>query len=119
MVEQMLVRVIRDYTPQYTRPISVRANKIVHLGNRDDEYPEWQWCRSDSGLEGWVPVRLLMPTGPDCGSITEDYDATELEVRVGETLNVTRRIGQWARVTNASGANGWVPEAVIAAAASP
>jgi len=118
MVERLAL-VIRDYAPQYARPIAVRANEIVQLGDRDDEYPEWQWCRSDAGLEGWVPVSLLVDTVPGRARITEDYEATELAVRAGESVRVARRIGQWARVTNAFGETGWIPEAVMTSTTSP
>jgi SH3-like domain-containing protein len=114
MAEQTLIRVIRDYAAQYSWPIAVRANEVVHAGARDDEYPDWQWCRSDAGREGWVPVSLLVPIEAGRARISEDYDATELSVVNGEDVRVTRRLSQWARVTNASGASGWIPESVLA-----
>ena len=114
MVEQTLIRVIRDYAAQYTRPIIVRANEVVHVGARDDEYPEWQWCRSEAGLEGWVPVSLLIDIDAGRARIIEDYDAAELSVVRGEQVRVTRRLGLWARATNAAGASGWIPETVLA-----
>jgi SH3-like domain-containing protein len=113
MADRELARVTRDYKAQYQSPISVAARESVQLGERDDEYPEWQWCRSDAGREGWMPVSLLVPTAPGQAMVTEDYDATELSVIAGETVQIKRRIGQWARVINASGAIGWVPEDVL------
>lgn len=41
-----------------TTELAVGAGEEVEVVERDDE-SGWCWCRSDFGLEGWVPVAVL------------------------------------------------------------
>ena len=111
--------VARDYQPQYPNPIHVRAGERIHLGRRDEEFPDWRWCRSAAGLEGWVPIAIIMSLSAEEGEVIEDYNALELAVRAGEQVVVERRLGGWAFVRNASRMHGWVPEDHLATRYSP
>lgn len=51
--------------------------------------PGWWWCTAPDGRSGWVPVDLLRRHGAE-GEVLEDYDATELTVRLGEEVRVIR-----------------------------
>jgi Variant SH3 domain len=106
-------RVIRDYVAQYPDPIRVRAHEIVGIERQDDEYPDWWWCTAADGRSGWVPGDLFRRRGAE-GEMLEDYNATELTVRVAEEVRVIRTRPDWLFVRNAAGEHGWIPAACVA-----
>ena len=110
------IRAIRDYRAQYKDPIRVPAGAMVHVGDRDAEYPAWCWCTAADGRQGWVPVELLGPvhTGAASAPVLHDYNATELSVTAGDILEVVERRSDWIRARTNDGRVGWVPVTHVA-----
>lgn len=106
------VRVTRDYVVQYPEPIRVRAGQVVRVGRQDEEYPGWWWCTAPDGRSGWMPNEVLRRRGVEA-DVLDDYEATELAVRYGEELSVSRVQHDWLWVTNAAGASGWIPATCV------
>ena len=103
-----------NYAPQYPKPIEVRAGDVVDVGAQDAEFPQWRWCRSAAGLEGWMPASLLDLLAGNSARVREDYSAKELAITAGERLTVERRIGGWTLVRSERGIRGWVPDTHLA-----
>ena len=57
------VRIRREYKVQYPNPIRVAAGERVVVGEEDQGFPGWRWCKAHDGREGWVPVELLSGEG--------------------------------------------------------
>jgi len=100
----------KDYVPQYPNPLTVRAGDVVHVGARDDEFPEWWWCRSSEGLEGWMPTDILERLATNSARVREDYSAKEIPIAAGDHLTIERSLGGWSLVRNQRGEQGWVPD---------
>ncbi len=107
------VRIIRDYTCAYPDPIRLKAGDSLVPADRLSEWPGWVWGTGPNGIAGWVPEAILERS--DNGIVVrEDYDATELSVRTGDMVIVSRRLSGWAWCQFTDGRAGWVPEECLA-----
>ena len=90
-------------------PIRVGVGQEVRVGERDTDWPEFVFVRTESG-SGWVPARHLSVAG-DRGVVHTAYDTTELPTEVGDVLDVLVEDEQsgWVWCRAASGDQGWVP----------
>ncbi|MFU7507207.1 SH3 domain-containing protein [Vibrio cholerae] len=61
----MEVIVVEEHTSEYPNPIYLKQGDEVQLGEMDDEFPNWIFITTDSGVQGvalssvevwWVPL---------------------------------------------------------------
>ena len=102
-------RVIRSWRLSYDPALSVRAGDRVTTGREDDEYPGWIWCENASGLGGWLPSLIL-----DGNRITQDFNAMELSVDPGDTVEVLENCLVWTLARRRDGVSGWLPSTHLA-----
>ena len=95
--------------------IRFRAGDGLVVGHRNQQFPEFVWCASEDGHAGWVPEARLQMIGPAEAIATSDYDAAQLTVVKGETLDVLEHTESWWRCRNAGGVEGWVPATILTA----
>ena len=108
--EEPTWRVIEDYEAVYAdRHARWRE---LRVGGSETEYDGWVWCIGQSGKSGWVSEAYIEQSG-DVGVALRDYAATELSVRVGETLTIVGEESGWVWATNSRGRSGWVPAANV------
>jgi hypothetical protein len=101
-------RVVASYETAYSTPVVVaHGDPLVPL-KTEAKSPGWVWCSGPSGWERWVPARILVHANGAWTS-SEDYDARELTVTVGELLDVVSIESGWAWCTTPCGGYGWVP----------
>ncbi len=113
MTESKVRRRVRlRYQVEYRNPIQVKAGERAEVGREDEDYPGWLWCRAADGREGWVPAELLSEERPRATALV-DYSAKELAVEIGEEVEIEETRHGWARVRNARGELGWIPESHI------
>ena len=107
--------IIAAHVPKYTDFMKVKAGELVTVGKEDDDYPGWVWCADAHGISNWVPKTLLKPTG-DSGhaELIEDYDATELPVKVGDIVTVFSEQSGWVWCQTMQGKSGWIPKECVA-----
>ena len=94
-------RVIKAYSSPYTDPWIITKGEILSIGEKESEWPGWIWCTNNSEKSRWVPESYLEISGVT-GKAKQDYNATELSVKVGEEA-------EWFWVINQQGKSGWVP----------
>jgi hypothetical protein len=87
-------RVTADYQTQYPDPIVMRAGDPLQVGQADADNPAWVWCTGPDGRSGWVPRAYFARDGA-AGRALRDYEATELNVRVGEVLTGGEEESGW------------------------
>jgi uncharacterized protein YgiM (DUF1202 family) len=104
----MRVVVIQAREPDYADPIRVEAGEPVQTFARESEWPGWTWCEARNGKTGWVPDALLQKQG-DGALVTKRYDARELAVRSGQSLEVLEERAGWYWCRADDGREGWVP----------
>lgn len=102
---------IADHQPFDPEPLRAKRGERLQLVRRDENNPDfagWWWCTNATGKGGFVPDTFMTIDG-NVATLTRDYDATELEVKAGDTLDVVEEHNGWLWVRAASG-QGWVPK---------
>ena len=101
-------RIIEDYNSPYTEPLFFKKNENVLIREKDSEWSGWIWCTNKSGQSRWIPENYLKING-NKGIIRQDYNAVELNVKIGEEYLIKNEEAEWYWVTNQEGKSGWVP----------
>jgi len=105
-----IVRVVVAYTCAYPNPLRVKEGEMVTAERRDCEWPGWIWCRSEAGVEGWLPEEFLtLNDQVGQAELKREVDATELTVAVGDELTLIDEVAGWIRCRAADGSVGWIP----------
>ena len=88
--------------PTYDHPIAFSAGTRLTITRHDDEWPDFHWCVSPDGGEGWtlrsafeLEVGQSLDALPATAFATADYDARELALNPGEKLLVGDDQGGW------------------------
>ena len=105
---RQICRVISDYQSAYPEPLVVSAGGELTISEKESSWSGWVWCTNRDGKSGWVPEIYVERRG-DTGVALYDYEATELTVKVGEELTVSKDESGWMWCTNQEGQSGWVP----------
>ena len=106
-------RVTTPHTSAYPNPISFAAGDSLLLGVRDDEYPGWIRATTADGNEGWAPEQAIELTADGSGIARGDYTARELDIELGEVVEVIREFNRWVWARTSDGREGWIPLATI------
>ena len=107
-----LVEASLFYRSPFPDPLIAPSGTKLHLHYRADHEPGWVYATSPDGKEGWVPERWLHIEG-NRATLKRDYNATELNLEVGDRLQVTSVIDGWYWARNEAGEEGWVPARVV------
>jgi uncharacterized protein YgiM (DUF1202 family) len=101
--------VVTGYETQYPDPLTMNAgDELKIVKRRDDEWPGWVFCESQSGKQGWVPENSIKID--DEGAVAQrSYVAREVSVMEGEIVRIENVESGWAWVTNMTNETGWVP----------
>lgn len=100
--------VIKEYNSSYTKPLKFQKGERVQIRQKESEWKGWIWCKNTTDQERWVPRNYLEIKG-DIGTMLLDYEATELEVSIGEELIMDIEESGWGWMMNKQGKKGWVP----------
>lgn len=104
-------QVVKEHCSNYPNPLDFKENDILEIGREDDEYPGWIWVKSSSGIEGWAPLDYIEIFEDSVqGRATCDYCARELELRIGEQIQIEFTLNGWHYATNTKSESGWVPQ---------
>lgn len=98
--------------PEPSEALAVSKGERMTWERRPTEWEGWLFCRAASGVEGWVPEAWLHLEGMHA-EIDRDYDATELNVSVGDVVEGELVESGWLLAHDASGRAGWVPLACL------
>lgn len=108
-------RGIADRRPTYDHPIAFGAGTALTITRNDDEWPDFHWCNTDDGREGWVLRSAFALEGghslqalPARALAIGEYDARELSLGLGERLLAGDDQGGWRWCYSTRGEAGWV-----------
>lgn len=103
----MKIRVTTPYRSEFPNPLKLAEGDRVTVDLSKDQHAGWKFCRTGNNA-GWIPAAYLDVEG-ERGRIVRDYDATELSVEIGETLEVIEEESGWFRCRTGAGNTGWCP----------
>jgi len=108
---------IKEHKSNYPNPLEFRLHDQLEVGSEDVEHPGWIWVWTPDGNEGWAPKEYIeFIEGFKRGTAKSDYCARELDVKVGDRLQIENTLCGWHYVTNAQRENGWVPQDCVQSA---
>jgi hypothetical protein len=94
-------------------PIRFGIGEILRWERRATEWEGWLWCTDSKGVSGWVPEKYVeLIDSTNCQTLRQ-YDATELAVKQGDSVNVQFAESGWVWCTTSDGREGWVPESHV------
>lgn len=110
-VAEMERQVIKAHRSSFPKPIEFKFKDSLKVGVEDTEYPGWVWVETEDGNEGWAPVEYVEVFDDATQGIAKrSYFAKELDVEIGEVVQVDITLSGWLYVTNSRGEAGWVPQ---------
>jgi len=107
-MKKQYCRVIKEYKAAYPDPIRFTKGEILKIEKKESEWSGWVWCINEFGKGRWIPENYLEIYEDTC-KVLQDYEATELTVKVGEKLEIEKIESEWVWATNKEGKQGWVP----------
>ena len=103
-------QVIRAHRSNYPDPVKFSKNETIEIGVEDREYPGWIWVKTKDGNEGWAPVSYVkILDHNNTGTTISSYCTHELNVEIGDKLQITSTLNGWHYATKPNGDRGWVP----------
>lgn len=101
--------VVKPYERPYENPISVaEGDPVVPDFAKRTDLQGWVWCTAEDGRSGWTPRNWLVQSG-DEWRIRRAFDAIELTIAPGETLELAFEESGFYWATKENGETGWVP----------
>jgi hypothetical protein len=100
--------VIRKHRPESSEILSAFAGDELRIMPRETHYPGWIWCKDEKGAQAWVPKEYVSIVGNQC-RMKRDYISRELELEVGEQVDLLEIESEWAWVLDRRGVYGWIP----------
>jgi uncharacterized protein YgiM (DUF1202 family) len=106
-MKQLIVK--KEHKSSFQYPVKLVKGENVTVERKETIYNGWIWATTKNGNSGWVPEKILKIDNNE-GMALQTYNATELNVNVGEKLRFLREINDWYWVENGKGALGWIPK---------
>lgn len=105
----MKVLVTAHYESPYENPINVLAGEFVVVDfTKSTDIKGWVWCTAKDGRSGWTPKQWLIQSNGKW-KIIRSFNAIELAIEVGETLEVVLEESGFYWAKKANGDTGWIP----------
>ncbi|MBI9067594.1 MAG: hypothetical protein JEZ09_09905 [Salinivirgaceae bacterium] len=101
--------VIKEYKSEFPNPISFKKGEKVLIESKETNYKGWVWVTVKNENSGWVPEQFLKIEN-DEGTTLVNYNAIELNISIGEKLELVNEVNGWYWVENVKGNLGWIPK---------
>lgn len=102
-------RCARAHVPSFDQSPRVLAEEGVTFKCYDKDNPEWFEGTDHHGIFGYFPTSWFSIDVSASSAIAKrDYNATELAVKVGETVHAIETIGLWVNMIGLKGEIGWI-----------
>ncbi len=101
-------RVVRAHVPDRADALVLKKGDVVRFERRRTRWDGWLWCSRRTGESGWVPEPWVKIEGDIC-VMQRDYNALELAVQPGATLEAILTESDWLLAISSTGTKGWAP----------
>lgn len=117
-IKSMKLQVKKAHKASFNYSVVFKKGDKVKVGREDPDMPGWYWCENIDGVLSWIPEDYLNRNGTE-GTITHNYDTTELTVKTEDTLEYVTKVKFWTLCRTRDGKKGWVPTANLEHVKSP
>jgi hypothetical protein len=104
-----LYKAIKSYQPESRQNWIAGKGDIFKYERRQTTYSGWIWCTNKKGESAWVPEEWVKISEDTCRLI-RDYNAIELDLKIGDMVSGVFEVGGWIWIVNTLGEFGWVPQ---------
>jgi len=104
-------RVIKPYDSPYPNSLCFNKGESVTIGKEFSDDPDWSgwvWCAGSQDQQAWMPKQFL-EISTSSGICLKDYDARELNLEIGELLEISEIVNGFGWAKNIRGKWGWAP----------
>lgn len=110
----MKVVVKEAHKSNYPNPISFAKGEPLVLGSLDTKFIGWIRAITIDGNEGWAPTDYIAMNQSKTEGVAKcNYNASELDTEINESLTVISELNEWVFAINAVGEKGWIPVKTI------
>ena len=89
-------KVVKNRDAETNNPIILSKGQIVkplEQSNPTGDWANWVLCESEDN-KGWIPKQIIEIDG-ELGRITEDYNAKEFDLSVGDIILTSKELNGW------------------------
>ncbi|MCG3227630.1 MAG: hypothetical protein H7645_11990 [Candidatus Heimdallarchaeota archaeon] len=106
-----LALVIREHKNEFSIPLKLHKGEIVQGKEKETKFEGWLWCINKNDVGAWVPKSYLkLSKNPGFYEVLQDYDSTELDVKIGDKVKIINEVSCWFLVMKEENIEGWVPK---------
>jgi hypothetical protein len=98
-------KVIKYHTPASHKPLVLACGEKLQFERRQTQWKGWLWCEKQNCEKGWVPESWAQLKDNHC-TMKRVYNATELKVDPGETLQPLLIEAEWLLAVASDGKQG-------------
>ena len=102
----MKYEVIAEHRATFSYAIDLKRGDAITVTDRTED--GWVWCTTHDERGVWIPQTYLRQIN-HTATMLADYNSTELDVSIGDTLTGIIIESGWLFCFNTNGRNGWVP----------
>ncbi len=109
---------IKNHRSESDEVLIASTGDELSFERRETIYQGWIWCTDLNGIQAWVPETYVSISGDSCRMI-RDYISRELDIDVGDKVEVLEIESSWAWVLDRHDKFGWIPMECIEPLDSP
>ena len=98
--------VITEHHTSFPYAVDLKQGAIITVTDRKEN--GWAWCITHDERGVWIPKTYFRQTD-HTATMLVDYNSTELDVGIGNTLKGITVESGWLLCMNSDGYEGWVP----------
>ena len=98
--------VIEEHHASFPYAVDLKRGTVITVTDREED--GWAWCAIHDERGVWIPKTYLLQIN-HTATMLMDYDSTELDVGIGDTLTGITIESGWLLCVNETGYKGWVP----------
>ncbi len=108
----MKYRITKPHAPDTPDHLEVKKGDRLTFERRPTNWDGWLFCTMPDSRTGWVPEAYVEIDGA-AGVMRRDYNAFELTVNPGDTIEVELEEAGWGWGRVPDGRTGWVPLEIL------
>ena len=103
--------VIKSHDSEVLIPFQAKKGEIVSGKEKPTQWEGWLYCKSNSGIYGWVPKSFViqLKKSPEKYQFVRAYNSFEISAVKGEKVVIKEVASEWAWIEKESGEEGWIP----------
>jgi len=100
--------VIKSHQPSFDYHLELAKGELLKYERKTTDVTGWICCTTTGGKSCWIPENWVKIKADQC-EIMQDYNSKELQVEMGEIIELEFIESGWAWIRNTRKESGWIP----------